>query len=63
MAGSGEVDVNQLAPLEGLMSTNVWGAEDGEGKARMAANVYVVGGKPVGGADGVVVGALDGPEL
>ena len=45
------------------MSTNVWGAEDGEGKARMAANVYVVGGKPVGGADGVVVGALDVREL
>ena len=42
-----------------MMSTNVWGVEDGERKARKAAHVYFVGGKPGGGADGVVIGALD----
>ena len=45
------------------MSANVWGVEGGEGKARKAAHVYFVGGKPCGGANGVVIGALDVREL
>ena len=60
LAGSSEVDVSYLVPVETLMSANVWGVEDGEGKARKA---YFVGGKPGGGADGVVIGALDAREL
>ena len=63
MAGRGEVDVRQLVPVEALVCTNVWGVVDGEGKARKAAQVCFVGGKPGGGADGVVIGALDAREL
>ena len=63
MGGSSEIDVSQIAPLEAWMSTNVWGVEHGEGKARKAVHVHFVGGKPGGGADGVVMGALDVREL
>ena len=62
-AGSSEVDVRQLIPVEALMSTNVWGVEDGEGKATKVAHVYFFGGKPGGGVDGVVIRALDVREL
>ena len=41
------------------MSANVGEVEEVEGKGRKAANVYFVRGKPGGGADGVVLGALD----
>ena len=45
------------------MSANIWEVEDGGGKARKAAHVYFVGGKPGGDVDGVVIGALDVREL
>ena len=45
------------------MSAKVWGVEDREGKARKAAHVYFVGGKPGGGTDGVVTGNLDVREM
>ena len=63
LAGSSEVGVSQLVPVETFMSANVWGVEDRMGKARKAAHVYFVGGKPGGVADGVVIGALDVQEL
>ena len=46
-----------------MMAARVSGIEHGEGKARKAAHVCFVGGKPGGGADGVVIGALDVREL
>ena len=63
MAGGGQVDVSLLVPVEALMSAKVWGVEDREGKARKAAHVYFVGGKPGGGTDGVVTGNLDVREM
>lgn len=59
MANGGEVDVIQLVQVEALVHADVGWVEDGEGESRKAAHVYFVEGKPGGGADGVVVGALD----
>lgn len=45
------------------MFANVREVKDGERKARNADNMYFVGGRPGGGAGGVVTGALDTREL
>ena len=63
LACSGKVDVSQLVAVETLMFTNAWRVQDGQEKARKADHVYFVGGKRGGGADGVVIGALDVREL
>ena len=53
-----EFEVGELVPVEALVSANVGEIEDGEGEARKASNVYIVGGEPCSGVDGVVVCAL-----
>ena len=45
------------------MSANVGEVEDVEGEAEKAAHMYLVGGKPGGGAYGVAIGALDMREV
>ena len=58
-----EFEVGELVPVEALVSANVGEIEDGEGEARKASNVYIVGGEPCSGVDGVVVCALHVWEL
>ena len=47
-----------MVSVGALVPTNVREIEDGEWKARKAADVYVVGGEPRNGVDGVFVDAL-----
>ena len=58
-----EFEVGELVPVEALVSANVGEIEDGEGEARKASNVYIVGGEPCSSVDGVVVCALHVWEL
>ena len=44
LTAGGEVEVSQLVPVEALVPAHVGEIEDGEGKARKAADVYFVGG-------------------
>ena len=54
-----EVAIGELIAVEALMDTTVRSFKDGEGKAREASNVYFIGGKARGGANGVVMGSFD----
>ena len=59
LAGSGEVDIGYLVPVEALMSTDVGEVKYGKGDAGEAAHVHLVGRNSSGCADGVIVRALD----
>ena len=63
LTAGGEVEVSQLVPVEALVPAHVGEIEDGEGKARKAADVYFVGGEPCSGVDGVIVCAIHVWEL
>ena len=58
-----EVAVGELIAIEALMATPVRSFEDGERKAREASDMDFIGGKTRGGANGVVIGVLDGGKV
>ena len=55
----GQVDVCEVVALQGLVTADVVGFEDGEWEAGKATGVDLVGRKPCGGVYGVVVGRGD----
>ena len=59
LAFASEVAIGELIAVEAPMGTTVRSFKDGEGKAGEASNVDFIGGKPRGGANGVVIGVFD----
>ena len=54
-----EVGMGELIAVEVLVGTTVRSIKDGEGEAREASDVDFIGGKALGGANGVVIGVFD----
>ena len=59
LAFANEVAIGELIAVKALMDTTVRSFKDGEGKAREASDVDLIGGKARGGANGVVIGVFD----